>query len=115
MFSIRINIFLQLFYTYLILYLFYITVYWCIQVYYLVIWVSNNYDKAYVDIHYVTRNGVDKRIYVKEIPIQMLPLLTRFTTKLVQRQYIQGWIANIYEIRRKDIDNIIATIEESLE
>lgn len=83
--------------------------------YYLVVWTSSTSDKAYIDIHYVTRNGIDKRIYVKEVPITILPLLAKYTSRFVQRQYIQGWTADIYEIRRKDIDEIIEIIEESLE
>lgn len=82
--------------------------------YYLIVWTSNTSDKAYVDIHYVTRSGIDKRIYVREIPVTMLPLLSRWTTRLEQQQYIQGWWAYIYRINRKDVDEIIATIEESL-
>jgi len=83
--------------------------------YYLVVWTCSTSDRAYIDIHYVTRTGVDKRIYVREVPVTMLPLLAKYTSRFVERQYIQGWIADIYEIRRKDIDEIIATIEESLE
>lgn len=82
--------------------------------YYLVVWTSSTSDKAYIDIHYVTRNNVDKRIYVREIPVTMLPLLAKYG-RFIERQYIQGWIADIYEIRRKDIDEIIEIIEESLE
>ena len=81
--------------------------------YYLIIWLSNSSDKAVVDIHYITRNGIDKRIYAKEVPQTILPALLRFTKNLVQQQYIQGWWAYIYSINRRDIDNIIAVVEEA--